>query len=99
LYQQPLILPSAAIVLRASRLVELRVFLLIKIMIKFEQEYETIVYLSDAGFLVVEQNDAYGQKESIIIGDKKRAYAVIRAMKIILQSAEFGNKYKEEEKA
>ena len=68
-------------------------------MIKFEQEYETIVYLSDAGFLVVEQNDANGEKESIVIGDKKRAYAVIRAMKIILQSAEFGKKYEEEEKA
>jgi len=68
-------------------------------MIKFEQEYETRFYLSDAGFLVVEQNDGFEQKESIIIGDKKRAYAVIRAMKIILQSAEFGKKYEEEEKA
>jgi hypothetical protein len=89
LYQQPLILPSAAIVLRASRLVELRVFLLIKIMIKFEQEYQTIVYLSATGCLVVEQRDCNGEKESVVIKDKKRAYAVIRAMKIILQSPEF----------
>ena len=60
-----------------------------KIMIKLQQEYETTVYLSATGCLVVEQTDCNGQKESIVIKDKKRAYTVIRAMKIILQSPEY----------
>jgi len=65
-------------------------------MIKFEQEFETTVFLSSVGCLVIEQDDGTGMKESVIIKDKKRAYAIIRAMKIILQHGEFGISYAEE---
>ena len=61
-----------------------------KIMIKFEHEFETKVFLSATGCLVVEQDDGTGMKESVVFKDKKRAYAVIRAMKEILSCIQYG---------
>jgi hypothetical protein len=63
----------------------------------FEAEYETSVYLGASGHLVITQNDGQNNIETVIIKEKKRAYQIIRAMKLVLQDDFYGISDKEAE--
>jgi hypothetical protein len=96
LNKQPLILPSAAIVLRASHLVELRAFLLSKIMSKTAYTLQPMtkieIFINEMNMITILETDQMMEQNMIILESKQRAQQVAQAILNLSEMATFERK-------